>query len=273
MVLDENTNNITEEKEEEYANLLQQEQFKDKTQQSQTPKSDPVTFIKNDKIDTPEKEREAADKLHKKQVLGAIQTGVGLTKYRGSKGHSALSAAATGARTLEEGGSLGGATKDIALSEAKRRIIRSALSKLGLSTVVLRVKTIGQARNIARQLNEQVPEHRTAVYIFVITLAATKDLVDIFSIEILSLFDWTLDLMILILFFFLLGKGTLKIRIARRAIKVALLVAGSLEMIPLIGLIPMWTICTLYAYFQESKRVEEYKEQIEKVNEAVDYEV
>lgn len=118
------------------------------------------------------------------------------------------------------------------------------------------------AEAIAAELNQQVLDgHKGVVYVLIICMALIKDGVDVLSAETLSLFDWPVDLMFgLILRGFFWGKGTWKV-------KVVILAASALEMIPGSGALPTWTIAALYAYRVDTKRVQKLKAQAEKYSE------
>ncbi|MBI4779263.1 hypothetical protein HY797_02315 [Candidatus Falkowbacteria bacterium] len=121
---------------------------------------------------TSQEEKEYASQL--KQSLKIARTGVGLTNYRGSKGYQAMGMAATGADAFKEGRGLKGATKDIAISEVKRRITRSVLKKLGLEAIATEINTVEQGVQLGFHLREEINEGKFKNFIIVLILSLVR---------------------------------------------------------------------------------------------------
>ena len=125
-------------------------------------------------------------------------------------------------------------------SESSRKRALSALRRRAL-------KTKAAAAKKARE--ELVPE---STWLLIIGLAATKDFLDIVSLDLLSWIDWVVDILLGFLLFLVSGRGAAaRLRNAQRSILTA-----AAEMIPFMGIFPIWTISTFMLKQKEQNKSE-----------------
>lgn len=101
-------------------------------------------------------------------------------------------------------------------------------------------KTLGKG---AAKVEAQ--EHSMAGWMMGLLLAVAKDLLDMGTIEMLSGFDWILDIILGVGLFFLFGKS-----VSRGRKLITSIGATILEAIPVIGFLPCWTMSVAYMYFK-----------------------
>jgi len=90
----------------------------------------------------------------------------------------------------------------------------------------------------------QPKQHSQAVWLGLIGVAVVKDLIDMGTVELFALFDWGVDAVIAIIFY--LGLGN--VEFAQRLIRS--FGPALLEMIPGLGIMPIWTLTVLYIYYR-----------------------
>ncbi len=91
-------------------------------------------------------------------------------------------------------------------------------------------------------------EHGTGAWVIGLGLAIAKDLLDMGTMEMLSGFDWILDIILGIGLFLLFGKSV-------KSGKKLIVSAGTaiLEMIPGFGFVPAWSLSVAYLYFKSQQ--------------------
>ncbi len=92
----------------------------------------------------------------------------------------------------------------------------------------------------------QARSHSFMVWLILIGIAVFKDCLDVGTIELVSWLDWIVDAMIGLTFWAMLGKNNLSF--ATRLIRS--LGPALLEMIPFLGIVPVWTFSVMYIYFR-----------------------
>ena len=108
-----------------------------------------------------------------------------------------------------------------------------------------------EALKLAHSFRQKVKDHDNSPYIVLILVAVAADFAD---------FLWIAGVFgKLLLFYFLWGKGTLKVKIILRALLF-------IDCIPFVGWLPLSTISVLYAWRNSHKEAEEAKEKLEKMN-------
>lgn len=187
----------------------------------------------------------------------------GLSGGYNSTSYKAMGHAGAAFGAFAEGRGVKGAAKDVAVREAKLRATKALVTKLGLEGVAAPVGAVLQGRALGKGLRAKAAENKNWPYMIMLVVALTKDLMDIFSVELLSLFDWVFDLMIwAMLFFFLYGQGTAKVRMLTRVI-------GWFEVIPGIGILPVWTIAVLYAWKNKSDYARKQEQKADDIDRSV----
>ena len=88
--------------------------------------------------------------------------------------------------------------------------------------------------------------HSFTVWMILIGIAVFKDCLDVGTIELISWLDWIVDALIGITFWLMLGKNNLSF--ATRLIRS--LGPALMEMIPFLGIVPVWTFSVIYIYFR-----------------------
>ena len=103
-----------------------------------------------------------------------------------------------------------------------------------------------------KKLRSVVPP---STWLLIIALAGMKDLLDLVSLDLLSWLDWVIDLALGFLLFLVSGSGTAaRMRNLQRTI-----VTTVLEVIPFLGLFPIWTISVFLLKQKEENKSQEEK--------------
>lgn len=89
-------------------------------------------------------------------------------------------------------------------------------------------------------------KHSKVGWLILIGMAMFKDALDIGTIELISWIDWIVDAGIGVTFFFMLGRGN--VQFAQKIVRS--LLPALVEMIPILGIAPVWTFSVLYIYFR-----------------------
>ncbi|OGL88978.1 hypothetical protein A3I42_01585 [Candidatus Uhrbacteria bacterium RIFCSPLOWO2_02_FULL_49_11] len=92
----------------------------------------------------------------------------------------------------------------------------------------------------------QARPHSFIVWLILIGIAVFKDCLDVGTIELISWLDWIVDALIGLTFWAMLGKNNLSF--ATRLIRS--LGPALMEMIPFLGIVPVWTFSVIYIYFR-----------------------
>lgn len=112
---------------------------------------------------------------------------------------------------------------------------------------------IVKAAQLALEFRTAEAEHRNEVFLFATILALMKDVPDMFTFGISTMLTWAITIF---LFIFLWGRGTWAVRIV--------LALGSLfELIPFVNILPVETLCVLYAWVESTKQAEKDKNDAE----------
>lgn len=127
-----------------------------------------------------------------------------------------------------------------------------AARSLGRVTKGPKYKAPLEAVKLARSFRKKVKEHNNSPYLIVLLVAIATDFAD--ATWIIGLFCKPF------LFYFLWGKGTMKVKITLRALLF-------LDCIPGISWLPMSTIAVLYAWRRSSKEADHAKKKLRQLAE------
>lgn len=106
---------------------------------------------------------------------------------------------------------------------------------------------INKFKNRQKKLKTARYEHHgLMIWAVLIGMAIFKDLLDIGTVELISWIDWIIDALIGLTFYLVLGskKLSFETRLVRS------LIPAIMEMIPGIGIVPVWTFSIMYIYFR-----------------------